>query len=123
MPVSISIWRAQIGSFLGQMISQYQDKLKFNKILHHCLFRILLMLFQICSVLNFYIFDIFDEFVFKVGTIFFSKLLRKIVKGLIEYQATLMYLGYIILFLKTLLILSGDIEQNPGQLESYLHIH
>ena len=109
MPVSISIWRAQIGAFLGQMVSLFRDNFKVSGIL-----RVYLLIISFCT----YFFDLlnnWDNFIFLGFCKKNSKTSCGIVKSLIEYKAALLYLEFFLLiFYSQILLLSGDIEENPG---------
>ena len=106
MPVSISIWRAQIGSFFEQRAVDHRNKTKFTDTFFHYLVRSLLLV---------YLFDLLINFI-KVFCFIYKKIFaKKIVvtlKSMTEFKTEILFLGYVISVLNlTLILLYNDVER------------
>ena len=109
MPVSTSIWRAQIGLFLGQRALDHRNKTKFTDTFFHYLVRSLLLVYLFDLLIN------FDKVFCFISKNIFAKKIFVTLKTMIECKTEILFLGYVISVLNlTLILLSNDVEQNPG---------
>ena len=109
MPVSISIWRAQIGTFLGQRALDHRNKAKYTDIFRHYLIITLFLVYVFDLLIN------LDKDICTISKRIFGKTLFVLLKTMIECKIEILFLGYILSVLKlTLILLSNDVEQQPG---------
>ena len=106
MPVSISIWRAQIGTFLGQKVLDHRNKAKYTDIFRHYLIITLFLVYVFDLLIN------LDKDICTISKRIFGKTLFVLLKTMIECKIEILFLGYILSVLKlTLILLSNDVEQ------------
>ena len=109
MPDSISIWRAQIGSFFEQIAVDHRNKTKFTDTFFHYLVRSLLLVYLFDLLIN------FDKVFCFISKRIFAKKIVVALKSMTECKTEILSLGCVILVLNlTLILLSNDVEQNPG---------